>query len=214
MTPASRAAGLALMLLGGVLALLVRAPALGRVGLQQQTRSKGPEVPKRFRGKPPLNTPAFPLAESRSFPKSEPIPSGTRGCRSRRRRSRARGGRGRPSRRRGGRAPTRARAAARAAVEAGRDHGHADLVLQRLVDHRAEDDVGVLVGRRGDDLGRLVDLEQAEVPAAGDVEQDAGRALDRLLEQRRGDRVLGGLGGAVLAARRCRCPSAPSRRRA
>ena len=36
--------------------------------------------------------------------------------------------------------------------------------------------------------------------AAGDVEQDAGGALDGLLEQRAGDRLLGGLGGAVLAA--------------
>ena len=70
----------------------------------------------------------------------------------------------------------------------------------RVVDHRAEDDVRVRVRGALDDLGRLVDLEQAEVVAAGDVEQDAGGALDRLLQQRRGDRGLGGLGGAVLAA--------------
>ena len=102
----------------------------------------------------------------------------------------------------------RAPRAAAAVIEAGGDHGHPDLVAQRVVDHGAEDDVGVGVGGALDDLGRLVDLEQAEVVAAGDVEQDAGRALDRLLEQRRGDRDLGRLGGAVLAARRCRCPSA------
>ena len=37
---------------------------------------------------------------------------------------------------------------------------------------------------------------------AGDVEQDPHRALDRLLQQRRGDSDLGRLGGAVLAAGR------------
>ena len=58
----------------------------------------------------------------------------------------------------------------------------------------------LLVGGALDDLGRLVDLEQAEVAAAGDVEQDARGALHRLLEQRAGDRVLGRLGRAVLAA--------------
>src|SRR3546814_8356330 len=52
---------------------------------------------------------------------------------------------------------------------------------------------------RLDDLGRLVDLEQAEVAAAGDVEKAAGCALHGLLEQRPRDGVLGGLGGAVLA---------------
>ena len=57
-------------------------------------------------------------------------------------------------------------AAARPAAEAGRDHGHAHLVAHRLVDHGAEDDVRVRVGVTRDDLGRLVDLEQAEVGAA------------------------------------------------
>src|SRR5438270_8277257 len=32
-------------------------------------------------------------------------------------------------------------------IEAGRDHGHPDLVAHPVVDHRAEDDVRVLVGR-------------------------------------------------------------------
>ena len=48
---------------------------------------------------------------------------------------------------------------------------------------------------------RLVDLEQAEARAAGDVEQDALGARDVDLEQRAGDRLAGGLRGAVLAAR-------------
>src|SRR3954451_24783031 len=88
-----------------------------------------------------------------------------------------------------------------AVVEAGGDHRHADLVAHVLVDDRAEDDVRGRVRGALDDLGRLVDLEQADVAAAGDVEQDAGRALDGLLEQRTRDRLLGRLGRAVLAAR-------------
>ena len=88
------------------------------------------------------------------------------------------------------------------------------LVLQRVVDHGAEDHVGVLVGRARDDLGRLVHLEQPDVGWAADVQQDPRRALDRRLEERRGDGRARGLGRAVLARRRRRCPSAPSRRRA
>src|SRR5215218_167851 len=57
------------------------------------------------------------------------------------------------------------------AVEPGRDHRDPDLVAEGVVDHRPEDDVGVGVGGRGDHLGGLVDLEQAQVGAAGDVEQ-------------------------------------------
>ena len=54
-----------------------------------------------------------------------------------------------------------------AAVEAGRDDGDPDLVAQRVVDDRAEDDVGVGVRGLGDQRGRLVDLEQprSEPPA-------------------------------------------------
>src|SRR5207237_5927933 len=73
------------------------------------------------------------------------------------------------------------------ATEAGRNHGHTDFVVQRLVDHRAEDDVRVLVGGARYDFGRLVDFEETNLGPAGDVEQDAGRALDRLLEERRRD---------------------------
>ena len=86
------------------------------------------------------------------------------------------------------------------AVEAGRDDGDAHLVAQRRVDDGAEDDVAVGVGGAADDLRRLVDLEQPEVVAAGDVEQDAAGALDAGLEQRRADRRLRRLDGAVLAA--------------
>src|SRR5919106_648932 len=86
-------------------------------------------------------------------------------------------------------------------LEAGGDHGHPHAVPHTVVDDSPEDDVRALVGGALDDLGRLVDLEQAEVASAGDVEEDPGRALDRLLEQRARHGVLGGLGGAVLARR-------------
>ena len=57
------------------------------------------------------------------------------------------------------------------------------------------------MGDRVDDLGRLVDLEQAEVAAAGDVEQDAAGAFDGGLEQRAGDGGAGGVDGPALARR-------------
>src|SRR5919198_1374071 len=70
-------------------------------------------------------------------------------------------------------------------AEAGRDDRHAHLVLEALVDDGAEDDVRVLVGGAGDDLGGLVHLEEADVLRAGDIQQDPGRAFDRRLEERR-----------------------------
>ena len=59
-----------------------------------------------------------------------------------------------------------ARAAPALRPEPGRDHRHAHLVAELVVDHRAEDHVGVLVGGAGDDLGRLVDLEEPDVRPA------------------------------------------------
>src|SRR5439155_14086536 len=88
-----------------------------------------------------------------------------------------------------------------AVVEAGGDDGHADLVAQALVQDRAEDDVRVGVRGALDDLRGLVDLEQAEIAAAGDAQEHAAGALDGLLEQRARDRNLGGLRRAVLPAR-------------
>ena len=86
-----------------------------------------------------------------------------------------------------------------AAVEAGRDDGDPDLVAERVVDHGAEDDVGLGVHGLGDQRGRLVDLEQPEVRAAGDREQHAVRAVDAGLEQRAGHGHLGGGDRPVLA---------------
>src|ERR1700686_4790045 len=84
-------------------------------------------------------------------------------------------------------------------VETGADDGYADVVAEVLVDDGAEDDVGVGVGGVLNYLRGLVYLEQAEILAAGDVEQDASGTLDGLLQKRRGDGDLGGLGGAVFA---------------
>src|SRR5687767_15166835 len=53
-----------------------------------------------------------------------------------------------------------------------RDDRDPDLLLELLVDHRAEDDVRVGVRRLGDGLGGLVDLPERQVAAAGDREQD------------------------------------------
>src|SRR5262249_58078240 len=85
-------------------------------------------------------------------------------------------------------------------VKAGADHRYAHVVGHALVDHRAEDDVGVRVGRVLDDLRGVVDLEQAEILPAGDVQQDARRPVDGFLQQRRGDRGPRGFSTAVLAA--------------
>ena len=51
-----------------------------------------------------------------------------------------------------------------------------------------------------DHLGRFVDLVHRHVGSARDVEDDAVRALDGRLEQRRRDRLLRGIGGSMLAA--------------
>ena len=73
-------------------------------------------------------------------------------------RSRAIGGSGTGTRARSGR-----RWRALALAEPGGDHGDAHLVAHRVVDHGAEDDHRVRVGRGGDDLGGLVHLEQPDV---------------------------------------------------
>src|SRR6185437_7998226 len=45
----------------------------------------------------------------------------------------------------------------------------------------------------------VVDLEQAEVLAAGDVQEDAGGPVDGLFQERRGDRSTGRVGATGLA---------------
>ena len=77
-------------------------------------------------------------------------------------------------------------------IDARRHHGDADHALQRRIEGRAENDVGLFVDLLTDAAGRLVDLIKGEVVAAGDRDQQAARALHRhFVEQRIGD---GGLG--------------------
>ncbi len=102
-------------------------------------------------------------------------------------------------------------AAAPGAADAGRDDRDPDLAGEPLVDRRAEDDVRVVGGGLADHLRGLVHLVERQVVAACDREQDAAGAGDLGLDQRAPQRPLGGLAGAVLAGRRSRCPSAPSR---
>src|ERR1019366_6247356 len=66
-------------------------------------------------------------------------------------------------------------ASALVAVAGGHD-SHPHLVVEVLVDHGPEDDVGVGMGGLGNRLGGLVDVPQGEVRAAGDREQDRARA--------------------------------------
>ena len=87
------------------------------------------------------------------------------------------------------------------------------LILHVRVDHGAEDDVGIGVGGAADDLRRLVDLVQAQVGAAGDVEQDALGALDAHVEQCAVDGLLGGVAAPGCRRSPDRSPSAPSRPR-
>ena len=81
-----------------------------------------------------------------------------------------------------------------------------DLVAEALVEARPEDDVRLRVGGGADLLGRLGHLEEGEVRRAGDVEQDPLGAGDVDLEERAGDRLPGGLDGAVLARSPGRSP--------
>ena len=101
---------------------------------------------------------------------------------------------------------TRTGAGRCAACRPRRNDGDPDLARELLVDCRAEDDVRV-VGRGGaNHLGSFVHLDQPQVVAAGDREQDAARAGDLLVDQRRAQRALGCLARAVLVRTRSRCP--------
>src|SRR5678816_2357652 len=87
--------------------------------------------------------------------------------------------------------------------EAGRDHRDAHLVLEHGIDHRAEDDIGLLVSGFLDDARRLLDLVDGQVRAPGEVDEDAPGALDRgVVEQRARHRLLRGVDRAVLAPAR------------
>ena len=83
--------------------------------------------------------------------------------------------------------------------KAGGDDGHADLVLQLVVEGGAEDDERVGMGGLLDQVGRRLHFLQTDVHGAGDIDQHALGAIDGGLQQGAGDGHLGGLLGLVLA---------------
>ena len=79
----------------------------------------------------------------------------------------------------------------RLGVEAGGDDRYPHLVAQGAVDHVSDDDVGLGVDSLAHEVGGLVHLEQAQVGTALEEEQHTVCAVDRGLQQRRGDGLLG-----------------------
>ncbi len=95
-------------------------------------------------------------------------------------------------------------------LEAGGDDGDLDTVLHVVILHGAKDDVGIFVRGFLDDAGGFVNFMQRQAGTAGNIDEDALRALDRVvLEKRAGDGAVGGVHGAVRA-----CPSRRSPGRA
>ena len=90
----------------------------------------------------------------------------------------------------------------RLGVEAGGDDRHPHLVSQGTVDHVSDDDVGLGVDGLAHQVGGLVHLEQTQVGTALEEEQHAVGAVDRGLQQRRGDGLLGGRDRAPLTGGR------------
>ena len=87
------------------------------------------------------------------------------------------------------------------AIEASCDDCDPELVVAKsLVDHRTDDDVGVLVRRFMDQRRGFVDLEERHFGATRDVDQHAARTFDRkILEQRTRDRGACRIDGPRLA---------------
>ena len=84
--------------------------------------------------------------------------------------------------------------------DAGRHHGQPHAAVHAVVEGRAEDDIGLGVDFVADSVGGLVDLEQCQVHAAGDIDQDTARPLHGDLVQKRVvDGRFGRLDGAVFA---------------
>ena len=72
--------------------------------------------------------------------------------------------------------------------------------MQVGVDGCSEDDVRLRVGRVRHDLGGLADLDERQIGAAGDAEQNPAGAIDGRLQQGRQGGGLGRLDGAVATA--------------
>jgi hypothetical protein len=83
-------------------------------------------------------------------------------------------------------------------LESRGDYGDLHGIFHLVVLHGAENDVGVFVGGFLDDRRSFVDFLQREAGAAGNVDQDALRALDRIVfEQRASDGAIGGIDRAA-----------------
>ncbi|SHX00777.1 Uncharacterised protein [Mycobacteroides abscessus subsp. abscessus] len=82
----------------------------------------------------------------------------------------------------------------------GGDDRDPDLVAEGVVDDRSEDDVGLRMRGLLHQRGRLVDLEQPQVAAAGDGHQHALSTLHGGLQQRRIDGGFRGFERATVAA--------------
>src|SRR5690554_2012101 len=88
-----------------------------------------------------------------------------------------------------------------ALLKPGGNHRDLNLIAHIFADDVAEDNMGIFVGDILDKACRLVDFLERDIVAAGDIDQDAGRALDRnIFEQRRGNGHLGSNQRAVRPA--------------
>jgi hypothetical protein len=87
-----------------------------------------------------------------------------------------------------------------ATLESRRDDGDTNFLGEVGIDHRSENDVGVGVSGFVNQTARIVNLGQGQIRTAGDVDQDAGRAVDRdVFQQGRGDSHLGSVDRAFFS---------------
>src|SRR6266511_916544 len=89
-------------------------------------------------------------------------------------------------------------ASAAGAAEACGNDRHPDLAGEPVVDRGAEDDLCLVRRGLADDLRRLVHLEQRQIVAAGDREQDPASGAELRVDQRRAKGAFGCLAGAIL----------------
>ena len=84
-------------------------------------------------------------------------------------------------------------------VEAGGNDGHADLVVERGIEARTEDDVGVRVRSLLNEVCGRLDILQAHILRAGDVDEHAARTVDGRLHEGAGHGHAGGVLRLALA---------------
>ena len=85
-------------------------------------------------------------------------------------------------------------------AEAGRNDSDPDgIVIEGIIDRSTPDDIGIRIGCFGDDLGCFVDLKESQVFIAGDIDDDAFRAIDAAFEKRAVDSHGSGVARTVVA---------------